>query len=106
MATQTMIPSKAQIAVLERLAEGKRLMRQPGGFWVLTGTYFPDENSAEFEAAGLVRNPWYTGTATVLAMETRGWLRRTNAHSKAWKDEREITAEGLAVLGTPRESTP
>ena len=100
-----MKPSEAQIAVLERLTRGKRLMRQPGGFWVLTGTYFPvpDDNSAPFEAAGLVLNRWYTGTSTMRAMELKGWLRRTNVHPEPWRDEREITTEGVAVLDALRE---
>ena len=35
-------------------------------------------------------------------MERKGWIRRVNRYKDAWKDDRELTDEGLALVQAPQ----
>jgi hypothetical protein len=98
-------PTETQLEALAKMeASGRRLMRQPGGFWVLSGTYYPvlsdtyHRQMAKLEAQGLERNEWRTITLTVRALEKYGWVRRVNVYPESWRDERELTDEGRHAL--------
>ena len=101
MATSTK-PTSTQLDVLRHLkAEPtRRLRRLQGGFWTTPST--PLSGRTELVPSSCERYDvpsWFDTVHTIRAMEKRGWLCRAGVHSEDWRDERELTAEGLAVAG-------
>jgi hypothetical protein len=96
MASKPKPPSGEQIKVLQKMVTNGRLFRMPGGFWTVTGV---QNTFQKLDHGGTYLSPeWSTGTVTVRAMEKRGWIQRANVHPEDWRDEREVTEAGRAVL--------
>ena len=90
------------LEALERapLLVARRLRRLQGGFWTTPST--PLSGRTELVPSSCERYDvpsWFVTVHTIRAMEKRGWLCRAGVHSEDWRDERELTAEGLAVAG-------
>lgn len=94
--------NKGQLDVLKRMLEtGKCLVRQPGGVWVLTGTYVEDpkhickpSRRLKLGTKGLQSSDWCVRTFTVEALEARGLIQRANTIPDEWKDDRVLTEAG------------
>ena len=97
-----MTPTPTQRDVLRRLAAApsQSLERRPGGYWCLLET----------EPVGMVPPEWSITVQTVRAMERAGWLARTHRWPDEWRDERVLTAAGLAArarcAGAPAGDVP
>lgn len=84
-------PSPTQLETLREMskyyADG-RIHREDGGFWTINGM-----------TRNIRGNPdWFVQIQTIRSMEKFGWIKRRNVHAEEWKDERELTENGWAVL--------
>jgi hypothetical protein len=85
-------PSETQIEVIRTLSEnGGTAERRPGGFWTFPGC-------PEQQARAQKMPAWYFSEQTLEAMESRGWLQRVQRFAEKWRDDRELTPEGRALL--------
>jgi len=96
-------PSETQLAALQRMAAGDgTIHREKGGFWI-TGDIIIGWDTMGLpkfkgeEEGYLNPRPW-VDVRTVRAMETRGWVERTNTFPEEWRDVRRITDAGRALL--------
>lgn len=76
--------SRAQREVMAKLATAQPpvLQRWPGGFWTTPGI------ATEANRPGVP--VWWTGIATVRALETLGLLVRAERHLEEWRDDRRL----------------
>lgn len=93
-------PSAEQLATLRRMSQDPagRLIRLSGGFWTTPSTPIKGKSTGSRFYAPTDIPEWNTTVQTVRAMEKRGWVRRTNTHAEEWRDEREMTDEGRALV--------
>ena len=98
-------PTPAQVEVLRKAMEDPqhRMHRLRGGFWTtpttpMTGPVLPPGRFGD----GGPTPEWYAASLTVFAMERKGWIRCVNRYKDAWKDDRELTDEGLALVQAPQ----
>ena len=94
--------NKAQRETLRKMVEtGKRLVRQPGGVWVLAGTHIEKTTGLKPTHVplgfGAMPTDWCVRTPTMEALEARGLLQRANVYPESWKDERELTETGRRI---------
>jgi RNA:NAD 2'-phosphotransferase (TPT1/KptA family)/GNAT superfamily N-acetyltransferase/ADP-ribose pyrophosphatase YjhB (NUDIX family) len=97
-------PSPTQVAALQGMAAGDgTIHREKGGFWIW-GDYIVGWDSlglpifkGEEEGRHLEPRPW-VDIRTVRAMESRGWVKRTNKFPEEWRDNRKITDAGRALI--------
>ncbi len=85
------------------LPDGGKISYYQGGFWSTPG------QEVRRKVIDLAPADWHTARPTVDAMVRRGWLKKlvsaSNYDIKAFPDlaDRQITAEGLALVETDRE---
>ena len=85
--------SAEQAKVLRAMAaDGERIVRLPGGFWVTPSVTLDTIRSAPYAEP----KP-YTSIQTVRAMERKGLVERTHEYPEEWRDTRRLTAAGRAA---------
>ena len=93
MSTKLSPTQEEAVAYLRK--HGGTLWRWPGGFWTTADT--PDAGEAREGQGGPADGHtwgvpvWYIGTNTVMALERKGVLERTNAYPERWRDTRRLT---------------
>ena len=91
------------VALLWAVKHGDgRLHRWPGGFWTIAGMNIRERPSAGYA----VPHEWYTCTQTVVALESKRFVKRLDAGvgSSYWAASREVTKEGRAALDAAIDS--
>lgn len=72
------------------------LIRYPGGFWQSPNC----EKTEQWLTGNIAPAGDSVGVQTILALENKGLVVRTNQYPEEWRDTRRITALGNKALGT------